>query len=74
MRRRVLVGLAGAALWAATAAGAGPEPVESLLKDFGLRPLAGAPPPLALPGLDGHPHRLEALRGRVALLYFWATW
>ncbi len=31
-------------------------------------------PGFTLPDLQGHLVRLEALRGRVVLLYFWATW
>jgi hypothetical protein len=74
MRRGVLAGLIGAALWAATAAGDPAGSLEALLRDFGLKPLSGEPPALQLTGLDGRPHRLEDLRGRVAFLYFWATW
>jgi cytochrome oxidase Cu insertion factor (SCO1/SenC/PrrC family) len=31
-------------------------------------------PGFTLPDLQGHSVRLEALRGRVVLLYFWTTW
>jgi cytochrome oxidase Cu insertion factor (SCO1/SenC/PrrC family) len=31
-------------------------------------------PRFTLPDLAGRPVDLEALRGRVVLLYFWATW
>jgi len=33
-----------------------------------------AAPPFDLPDLAGEPHRLEALRGKVVLVNFWATW
>jgi cytochrome oxidase Cu insertion factor (SCO1/SenC/PrrC family) len=31
-------------------------------------------PAFTLPGLDGRPVRLEDLRGKVVLLFYWATW
>jgi cytochrome oxidase Cu insertion factor (SCO1/SenC/PrrC family) len=31
-------------------------------------------PPFALPDLQGRTHRLEDLRGKVVMLFFWATW
>jgi cytochrome oxidase Cu insertion factor (SCO1/SenC/PrrC family) len=33
-----------------------------------------AAPAFSLPDLDGKPQALEALRGKVVLLFFWATW
>ena len=41
-----------------------------------LRPYPGRHPApgLRLPGLDGRPHRLADLSGRVVLVNFWATW
>jgi len=33
-----------------------------------------AAPGFSLPGLDGRVTALSDLRGRVALLFFWATW
>ena len=34
----------------------------------------GAPPPLALKGLDGRQYKLADYRGKVLVLNFWATW
>ena len=34
----------------------------------------GATPALALTDLEGKPQRLEAYRGKVVLINFWATW
>ena len=31
-------------------------------------------PAFSLPGLDGATHTLGSLRGKVVLLFFWATW
>jgi cytochrome oxidase Cu insertion factor (SCO1/SenC/PrrC family) len=31
-------------------------------------------PAFALPDLEGRTHRLEDLRGKTVLLFFWATW
>jgi cytochrome oxidase Cu insertion factor (SCO1/SenC/PrrC family) len=33
-----------------------------------------AAPAFSLPGLDGTPQTLESLRGKVVMLFFWATW
>lgn len=69
-----MIALAAWSLPAATAHGASPADLDGLLRELSVRPAWGEPPPLALPGLDGRRHTLDALRGRVVLLYFWATW
>jgi cytochrome oxidase Cu insertion factor (SCO1/SenC/PrrC family) len=49
--------------------------LDDLVMDLGLVPLDGqAPKPFALESLDGQRVALVDLRGRPALLYFWATW
>jgi len=49
--------------------------VAQLLVQGSLRAtVPGQTPPLALPALSGAPVDLEALRGRVVLVNFWATW
>ena len=67
------VGLAlTVALVVATAAGAaGPD-----FAAVGLQPYdpPKPAPAFALPDLDGKTTRLEDFRGKVLLLFFWATW
>jgi cytochrome oxidase Cu insertion factor (SCO1/SenC/PrrC family) len=73
-----LAALAGLLLMAAAApAHAGSDKVlEDLLRDLQLIPFDGqTPPPFALERLDnGKKVTLAEHRGRVVLLYFWATW
>ena len=56
------------------AAAASPADLDRLLRELSVRPAWGEPPPLALSGLNGQRYALDGLRGRVVLLYFWATW
>jgi cytochrome oxidase Cu insertion factor (SCO1/SenC/PrrC family) len=80
--RRATAALLVGTLALGLAAGASAQPrgrsadaLEELLFDLSLIPLDGrAPPPLALRTLDGREVSLAGLRGRPALLYFWATW
>lgn len=69
---------AGAAvllLAGALAAPAAAPAVGPLLAALRLIPTTAAPPPLSLPRVeDGRTVTLGELRGRVVLLYFWATW
>ena len=66
--------LVGASLPAVDAAG--PAGLGQLLEALRLgRPTARLEAPVFdLPTLDGRAVRLGDLRGRVVLLYFWATW
>jgi hypothetical protein len=53
----------------------GVETVEEHLWDLQIVPLEGAAPaPFTLGGLDQPARSLGAARGRVVLLYFWASW
>ena len=74
--RRVILGalLAGAPLLGV--ATAWPAPPASMTEALQLaRPTARLEAPaFDLPTLDGRSVRLGDLRGRVVLLYFWATW
>ena len=58
----------------AFAAGGGSGALVDAARALGLVPMTGTPPAFALAVLDGQVTRLADLRGRPALLYFWATW
>jgi cytochrome oxidase Cu insertion factor (SCO1/SenC/PrrC family) len=73
VRRRAL-GLALLLALGAAAADAAP-PLDVLVSDFQLVPLAHEPPPpFSLETLDGKKLGPGDLVGRPVLLYFWATW
>jgi cytochrome oxidase Cu insertion factor (SCO1/SenC/PrrC family) len=65
-----LLALVGAAL-AAPASAAGPD-----FAALGIEPYEPPrpAPAFSLPDLDGTPRSLTDLRGKVVLLFFWATW
>lgn len=69
--RRLLGALALAGTVAASAAAAGPD-----FAALGIEPYAPPrpAPAFSLPDLDGTPRSLAELRGKVVLLFFWATW
>jgi cytochrome oxidase Cu insertion factor (SCO1/SenC/PrrC family) len=56
-----------------TAGGAGAAPDFASLQVQSYQPPKPAPA-FALPSLDGRTVRLEDFRGKVVLLFFWATW
>ena len=66
-----LVALAACAARPARAADT-PDLWDALEVNRAIRPFDA--PPFALPDLDGQRSGPEAFRGRVVLLYFWATW
>jgi len=70
MRRITIVGLA---LTLLTVGGAGAAPDFASLQ---VQPYESPKPAPAfsLPGLDGTVTRLADLRGKVVLVFFWATW
>ena len=70
MRRITIVGLA---LTLLTVGGAGATPDFASLQVQPYEPPKPAPA-FVLPGLDGKVTRLADLRGKVVLVFFWATW
>ncbi len=71
-RRLVAAALALAAILGVGPVLAGPPDFAAL----GVQPYdpPKPAPELALPDLDGHTVRLADQRGKVVLLFFWATW
>jgi len=70
MQRITVVGLALALL---TVSGAGAAPDFASLQVQPYQPPKPAPA-FALPGLDGKVTRLADLKGKVVVVFFWATW
>ena len=71
MKSSIVVLAAAVAL--TVAAGATAAPDFSSLQIQPYEPPKPAPA-FSLPDLDGKPQTLESLRGKVVLLFFWATW
>jgi len=75
-RRRAVVTLALAVLAAIASSAPGQaDPLNDLLFDLQFVPLDRQPAPeFTLTGLDGKLVSVGQFKGRVVLLYFWATW
>ena len=67
------IGLIGLALALLTVGGAGAAPDFASFQVQPYQPPKPAPA-FALPSIDGRTVRLEDFRGKVVLLFFWATW
>jgi cytochrome oxidase Cu insertion factor (SCO1/SenC/PrrC family) len=71
MSHRLVAGLLAAALGAAPALAAGPDFEALQVQPY--QPPKPAPG-FSLPDLDGKARSLADVRGKVVLLFFWATW
>ncbi len=71
IRRTTLVVVALALLTVGGAGAAGPDFASLQVQPY--EPPKPAPA-FALPSVDGRTVRLEDLRGKVVLVFFWATW
>jgi hypothetical protein len=70
MRAALAAGLTLLVL-ATAAAGAAPDFAQMQVNPY---PDPKPAPAWALPDLGGHTHRLDEMRGKVVMLFFWATW
>ena len=71
IRRRTFVALALALLTVGGAGAAGPDFASLQVQPY--EPSKPAPA-FALASIDGRTVRLQDFRGKVVLLFFWATW
>jgi cytochrome oxidase Cu insertion factor (SCO1/SenC/PrrC family) len=69
--RTSVVALAAAVALTAAVAAAAPDFASLQIQPY--EPPKPAPA-FSLPDLEGKPQTLESLRGKVVMLFFWATW
>ena len=71
MRTALAAALTMCMLATAAAAAAAPDYTAVQVQPY---PDPKAAPAFALPDLQGRTHRLDDLRGKVVMVFFWATW
>jgi cytochrome oxidase Cu insertion factor (SCO1/SenC/PrrC family) len=70
MTRTIITAILAMLVWGGVAAAAAPDFAGMQVQQLDAKPA----PAFTLPDLHGKPVSLSQLRGKVVMLFFWATW